>query len=101
MVEVFMHVAVGKIFGAHVIKVIRGLQSAPVCDDVGFVRGPDLMLERVEPMEGVFLHGITPPRGEIPLDVRTAYRVRHIKFADGIESGYDLAGSFKIVIRMF
>ena len=94
-----MDIAVGPVFGAHVVEVIAGRELAPVGDDVfdffellGVGFGFDLdhavfedFFDAVGFFEGVVLHGVASPGGKIAFGVGPGDEVGDIVFADGFE----------------
>lgn len=81
--EVFVDIAVGPVFGAHVVEVVAGGEFAPVGDDVfdfldllGVGFGFDLdhaifedFFDTVGFFECVVLHGVASPGGEVAFGV--------------------------------
>lgn len=94
-----MDIAVGPVLGAHVVEVVAGCELAPVGDDVvdvfellGVTLGLDLdhaaledFFDAVGFFQGVGLHGVAAPGGEVSFGVGPGDVFGDIVDADGIE----------------
>ena len=96
-----MHIPIGKPFGAHIVKVVGGLQFPPVPDNRIVVRILDFLLKSIQFGTGVSLHGIAQPRGKVPFNISPANGLRDINDTDRLIHGGNFRGGFKIVIPMF
>ncbi len=97
--EVFVDIAVGPVFGAHVVEMVACGEFSPVVEEVGhlgflFFGGGrlgfndavfDEFFEAIGFFEGVVLHGVASPGGEVAFGVGPGDVVGDIVFADGIE----------------
>lgn len=69
-IEIFVHIAVVEPFGAHIVEVIRGLEFAPVADELFVVRFNHIFFEIVDALNRIVLHRVREPCGQIALDIR-------------------------------
>src|SRR5580765_5293191 len=63
--EILVDVAVGPVFGAHVVEVVGGGQLAPVGQQKWVGLFLDHAFELVKLVQGVGLHGVAKPGGQI------------------------------------
>jgi hypothetical protein len=95
--EVLVDVAVGPVLRAHVVEVVGGGELAPVLEDVrgvcwrgvagGFCVAAALTVgpSSGRLLEGVVLHGVAAPGGEVALGVGPGDEVRHVVLADRVK----------------
>src|SRR6266576_6790239 len=82
--EIFVYVAVGPVFGAHVIEMVGGGELAPIGQQnrVGFLL--DDALQLIELVQRVGLHGVAEPRRQIALGVGPGNHVGDVDVANRI-----------------
>jgi len=93
-----MYIAVSEIFCAHIIKMVRSLQSSPVRNDFFVVGLFDFLLKAIKLVNSVGLHSVSDPGREVPFDISPAYDVRHINRINGLVKLHYFAWSFEVVV---
>ncbi|MNT24618.1 hypothetical protein D3C72_1601010 [compost metagenome] len=61
--KISMNIAIGEPLGAHIIDMIRGLEHAPIANELKVVRTHNVIFKCIEVTQGFFLHIITKPSG--------------------------------------
>jgi hypothetical protein len=80
---------------------VGGLELAPVIDNVRIGGLFDILFEAVDLGQGIFLHRIAEPGGEVPLDIGPAYGAGDIDNIDGGVGLYHFGRGFEVVVGVF
>lgn len=96
--EVFLGFDVGPVLGGHVVKVVAGGQAAPVIEEGGVAFFFDGAFEFVEFVEGVGLHGVAEPGGEVFVVVDPGGHVGDVEIAGGFVFVDDLGRGEEFVV---
>ena len=73
MIEVLMHIAVGKPLRTHIIEVVRGLQFPPSVRYIRIAAFVNRLLQGVELLKGIILQIVAEPCRQVSLLVRPAH----------------------------
>lgn len=99
-IEVLVNVTIGKVFCAHIVEMVGGLHTPPIPENLRVLGRVNLFFYAVEFVNGVGLHGITEPSGEVTLRVGPTDQMRDIdRIHGGIVLDY-LAGRHEVVVRV-
>lgn len=82
-VEIAVHVAIREPLRGHVVKMVGGLQTPPCAEHAGIARGLDRLLQAIDGFDGVVLHVVAEPCGEIALGVRHDMKCGTSRLATG------------------
>jgi len=94
-------VPVSEVLCAHIIEMVGGLEHSPVVEKALLAEAFDFLFETIQLVDGIRLHRVAKPRGQVSFNIGPAYHVRHVNDADGRIRLYDLAGRLEIIVRVF
>lgn len=97
--EIIVDGAVGEVLGAHVIGVVAGGETTPIAEQYGIVLGLHDTLELEQLLQGVGLHGVAEPGGEVAGLIGPADGVGDVELAGEAEMVGTFGGRSEIGVR--
>ena len=94
-----MHVAVGEPLGAHIVKMVGCLQASPGAQQIFVAAGLHLFFQTVDSRDGILLHVIAQPGGQVAFGVGPGHEIVHVETGHGLEHGRRFGGRHETEAR--